>query len=60
MGIRDFITSFKRLTKIVSKPSNQEIWASIKISIIGMTIIGVIGFVIKFLATMLQSTTPTL
>ena len=60
MGIRDFFTSFKRLTKIVKKPSNQEIWVSIKISIIGITIIGVIGFVIKFLATMLQATTPTI
>ncbi len=60
MGLRDFLTSFKRLTKIVKKPSNQELWASIKVSIIGMTIIGVIGFVIKFLATMLQATTPTI
>jgi len=60
VGLRDFLTSFKRLTKIVKKPSNQELWASIKVSIIGMTIIGVIGFVIKFLATMLQATTPTI
>ena len=60
MGIRDFFLSFKRLTKIIKKPSNQELWASIKVSLIGMTIIGVIGFVIKFLATMLQSTTPTI
>jgi protein translocase SEC61 complex gamma subunit len=60
MGIRDFFISFKRLTKIIKKPSNQELWASIKVSLIGMTIIGVIGFIIKFLATMLQSTTPTI
>jgi len=60
VGLRDFLTSFKRLTKIIKKPSNQELWASIKVSIIGMTIIGVIGFVIKFLATMLQATTPTI
>ncbi len=60
MGIRDFFISFKRLTKIIKKPSNQELWASIKVSLIGMTIIGVIGFIIKFLATMLLSTTPTI
>ena len=60
MGISDFLTSFKRLTKIIKKPSKQEIGASIKVSLLGMTIIGVIGFVIKFLATMLQSTTPAI
>ncbi len=60
MGIRDFFISFKRLTKIIKKPSNQELWASIKVSLIGMTIIGAIGFIIKFLATMLLSTTPTI
>jgi len=60
LGIREFLTSFKRLTRIITKPSRQEIWVSIKIGVIGIAIVGAIGFIIKFLATMLQSTAPTI
>jgi protein translocase SEC61 complex gamma subunit len=60
LGIREFFASFKRLTKIITKPSRKEIWVSIKVGVIGITIIGVLGFIIKFLATMLQATTPTI
>lgn len=60
MGIKDFLASFKRLIKIITKPSRKEIWVSIKVGVIGIVIIGVVGFVIKFLATMLQATTPTI
>ncbi|MEM2094152.1 MAG: protein translocase SEC61 complex subunit gamma [Candidatus Bathyarchaeia archaeon] len=47
MPFQDFKDSVKRLIKVVSKPSRSEIWVSVKVSILGIGILGLIGFLIK-------------
>jgi preprotein translocase subunit Sss1 len=44
----------------MGRPSREEVWASIKISLIGVTVLGVFGFLIKFLgAIFLQAVAST-
>lgn len=58
MGLKSFIESSVRMAKLIGRPEPKELWSSIKISLIGLTILGVFGFVIKFLATMFQAAAP--
>ena len=56
LTLREFLSSCKRLIKQIDNPEPDEMWRSVKITLLGIGVIGVIGFVIKFIATMLQST----
>lgn len=58
MSIRSFLSSCKRLLKLVGRPSREEIWLYIRISVIGIGVLGVMGFVVKFIASMLQAGVP--
>ena len=49
MGLKEFIESTKRLMHVTSKPSREELWMLIKISFLGIVIIGIIGFAVRVL-----------
>jgi len=51
MGIRDWLSQAARTLKLSSKPDREELWLSVKISILGIGAVGLIGFVIKLIAT---------
>ena len=56
MVLRSFIESVQRLVKVIGRPSREELWTSAKISALGVGVLGVIGFVIKFVgAVFLQA-----
>jgi protein translocase SEC61 complex gamma subunit len=59
MGLRDFIVQCARTLKISVKPGRSELWLSIKICLLGMSAIGLIGFVIKLLSSVLQPGSAT-
>ena len=60
MGLRDFLTQCARTLKLAVKPGRSELWLSIKICLLGIGAIGVVGFVIKLLSSILQpGTTAT-
>ena len=50
MGIRSWLTQAGRTLKLAVKPGREELWLSIKISILGIGAVGLIGFVIKLLS----------
>ncbi|HMK94688.1 MAG TPA: protein translocase SEC61 complex subunit gamma [Candidatus Limnocylindrales bacterium] len=50
MGMRSWLSQAARTIKLAVKPGRDELWLSIKISLLGIGIIGVIGFVIKLLS----------
>ncbi len=50
MGIKSWLTQAGRTLKLAVKPGREELWLSIKISLLGIGAIGLIGFVIKLLA----------
>lgn len=59
MGLKSFLQSSVRLIKLIGKPEPKELWASMRIGLIGLAVLGVLGFIIKFLATMLVPTSAT-
>ncbi|MCW4005025.1 MAG: protein translocase SEC61 complex subunit gamma [Candidatus Bathyarchaeota archaeon] len=54
MGIKSWLTQASRTLKLSSKPDKEELWLSVKISFLGIGAIGLIGFVIKLIAFVIQ------
>ena len=54
MGIRSFLGSCKRLLKLATKPSQNELWTSIKLTVAGVAIIGLIGYIVMLIAAFFQ------
>jgi protein translocase SEC61 complex gamma subunit len=54
MGLRDFLTQCARTLKLAIKPGRSELWLSIKICMLGISAIGVVGFIIKLLSSLVQ------
>ena len=50
MGIKSWLMQAARTLKLAVKPGREELWLSIKISLLGIGIVGLFGFVIKLLA----------
>lgn len=40
--------------KLATKPGREELWLSIKISLLGIGAVGLVGFLIKFLASVIN------
>ena len=64
MNMREFIDSTKRLLHVTTKPSRDEISLMVKISFLGVAIVGSLGFIIRVLFLFLNllpqsSTTAT-
>ncbi len=55
MGIRSFFSSAAKLLKLAKKPGRDELWLSIKICFLGIVVIGIVGFIIKFVSAALQA-----
>jgi len=49
MGIRSWLSQAARTLKLAVKPGRSELWLSIKISALGIGVVGLVGFVIKLL-----------
>jgi protein translocase SEC61 complex gamma subunit len=54
MGINDFIESAKRLLVTINKPDWKTFSLSLKIVLLGIGILGAIGYVIRLVAVVLQ------
>ncbi len=54
MGLRSFLSSARRLMRLAKKPGREELWISIRICILGVIVIGVIGYIIKIVASLMQ------
>ena len=56
MGIRSFFESASRLLKSASEPDLKTLWTSIKVCILGVAVLGVIGFLIRIISATIQGT----
>ena len=54
MDLRSFLSQCARTLKLAIKPGKSELWLSIKICFLGIGAIGLIGFIIKLLSSVLQ------
>jgi protein translocase SEC61 complex gamma subunit len=55
MGVKSFIAQCARTLKLAVKPGREELWLSIKISVLGIGAIGLVGFAIKLIGSFLGS-----
>jgi len=53
LGATSFLKSCIRLLQLAKKPGKSELWLSIKICFLGITLIGMIGFIIKIVSSLL-------
>jgi len=51
MGIRSWLIQAGRTLKLATKPGKDELWLSIKISLLGIGAIGLIGFLIRLISS---------
>jgi protein translocase SEC61 complex gamma subunit len=56
LGIRSFFESASRLLRSATKPSWQDLWRSIKICVLGISLLGTIGFLIRIISATIQGT----
>lgn len=54
MNMRSFLSQCARTLKLAAKPGRSELWLSIKMCFLGIGAVGLVGFVIKLLSTVLQ------
>jgi len=54
LGLREFIKNSTILFKLARKPSRTEFLLALRITLIGVSIIGVIAFIIRFIALAIQ------
>ena len=54
MGIRSFLSQCARTLKLATKPGRSELWLSIKISLLGIGAVGLVGYIIRLLASVLN------
>lgn len=59
MGIRSWLSQASRTLKLAVKPDRSELWLSIKISILGIGVVGLVGFVIRLLSFALGGSSAT-
>jgi protein translocase SEC61 complex gamma subunit len=57
MGIKSWLQQAGRTLKLAVKPGREELWLSIKISLLGVGVVGLIGFVIKAISFALNGAT---
>jgi protein translocase SEC61 complex gamma subunit len=50
MGIRSWLTQAARTLKLATKPGREELWLSIKISLLGIGAVGLVGFLIRIVS----------
>ena len=59
MPLRSFFESVGRLLKLVRRPSRDEFTTYAKTTLLGVGVLGVIGFIIKFMSAILLVASPT-
>jgi len=60
MGIKSFLSQCARTLKLAVKPGRDELWVSIKISVLGIGVVGLVGFAIKLIGSFLSGGLVTL
>jgi protein translocase SEC61 complex gamma subunit len=49
LNVREFIDSTKRLIHVTTKPSQDELSLMLKISFLGVIVVGLLGYIIRVL-----------
>jgi protein transport protein SEC61 subunit gamma-like protein len=50
-NFKDFLASSRRILNISKKPTSKEFWFMAKIIALGIVVIGIIGYLVKLIAS---------
>jgi len=53
LGLRSFLISSQRLLRSATKPGRSEFWLLIRICVLGIVLVGALGFLIRYLAALI-------
>jgi preprotein translocase subunit Sss1 len=54
MPLANYLSSLRRLLKLADKPSREDLWQSLKVSFLGLSIVGVIAFFVQLVYALIQ------
>ena len=54
MGLNEFFQSADRLLRTLSRPDWKTYWMSLKIVFAGIGVLGIIGYIIRLMSSVLQ------
>lgn len=54
LGLRSFVRASIRLLRLARKPDRDELLLSLRICLLGILVVGAIGFAIYFIASLLR------
>ena len=57
MELRAFLVGCRRVLLVSKKPSRKELDLSVKVSALGLLVVGGIAFIIRFISAMMQGFT---
>ncbi|MGA2200108.1 MAG: preprotein translocase subunit SecE [Nitrososphaerales archaeon] len=55
MGIRDFLNSMGSVVRLSKKSDREQFWLYLKLVLLGVAVVGTMGFLIKFISTVLPN-----
>ncbi|MEM4735429.1 MAG: protein translocase SEC61 complex subunit gamma [Candidatus Thorarchaeota archaeon] len=55
MGLSKFISDSRRILKLATRPSREEMSMSLKISLLAMFLVGFLSFVIQLVMTLITT-----
>lgn len=55
VDVSTFWENTKRIARLAKRPTRSEIWLQLRISLLGLFVIGFVGFIIKMIFLMVTS-----
>ncbi len=49
MNFRELVDAWRRILRLATKPTREEYMTSLKMSLLGLTLVGSIAFIIRFI-----------
>ncbi|RLG80311.1 MAG: preprotein translocase subunit SecE [Thermoprotei archaeon] len=49
MGFRELIDSWRKIIRLATKPDREDYMTSLKMSLLGLTLVGIIAFIVRFI-----------
>lgn len=55
VGVRDFLKSMGSVLRLSKKSDREQFWLYLKLVLLGVAVVGTLGFIIKFISTVLPA-----
>ena len=54
MGLKSWFFSSYRMLRSASKPGKSEFWLLLRVCLLGVAVVGVLGFIIRFFSVIIS------